>query len=222
MIRKVCGMRDPKNMLDLAATGTTVMGLIFYKKSPRYFNGELPQLPSNMALAGVFVNSSISEVTDKAETYDLSYIQLHGEETPEYCQSLKSALEEKDLSPRIIKALPVAAKEDLSPISGYKGVTDLFLFDTRGRNRGGNGEQFDWSILKDYSADTPFLLSGGIGPEDAGAIITFLASPWGARCAGIDLNSRFEIRPGLKDTRLIKEFNTQLVEGNLKQKNTQE
>ena len=211
MIRKVCGMKYPENMTGLAGTGANVMGLIFYEGSPRYFSGDLPVLPSELALAGVFVNSALPEVIEKTSRYRLSFIQLHGEESPEYCKALSAELKNYGYTADIIKAIPLAGTGDLSIAEAYDGLVQYFLFDTKGPNKGGNGYRFNWDILGGYELQTPFILSGGIGPDDAEAVNTFLGSTPGKHCSGFDLNSCFEIRPGLKNMNLIKEFNTRIT-----------
>jgi len=152
---------------------------------------------------GVFVNAAPEEVAAKCMDYRLDYIQLHGIETPQYLISLREQLPEKV---KIIKAFSIQNAEDLKRASGYEGLCDYFLFDTKTSGYGGSGEAFDWNILQQYKGFTEFLLSGGIAPDSLEALSRFQHK----LCAGVDLNSRFETAPGIKDIPLLKEFVQQL------------
>jgi phosphoribosylanthranilate isomerase len=143
---------------------------------------------------GVFVDASLDAIRQYVEDYQLDIIQLHGQESPETLKALKPL--------KLIKAFNIATPEDLQKTVAYEGLADYFLFDTKGKSVGGNGEKFDWSVLDSYQGETPFLLSGGIGSEDAQGIKTFHHP----KCIGIDLNSRFETEPGLKDITKLKQF----------------
>ena len=143
----------------------------------------------------MFVDEQIGEVQRIAGEYALDIIQLHGHESPDYIRQLH-------LSCSLIKAFNIATIDDFTACIPYEGLVDYFLFDTKGQRVGGNGQKFDWSVLKAYRGQTPFLLSGGIGPDDALRIKAFCHP----RYAGIDLNSRFELSPGLKDIDSIKRF----------------
>lgn len=209
---KVCGMKHPENMKAVAAARPDVMGLIFYEKSPRYFEGVLPELPESLKLAGVFVNAKVENVVKKAAEHGLNYLQLHGDETPEYCTALRSALKSSGSSAELIKVFSIAGEDDLSDIVKFENCADYFLFDTKGKNRGGNGLQFDWQVLRAYKLQIPFLLSGGIGPEDHEALEEFLQAPEGRNCIGIDVNSGFELEPGLKDDKRLIHFISRIRE----------
>jgi len=195
---KVCGMRDAENIREVEALGIDLMGFIFWPKSSRYVSDCPSYLPSNVKRVGVFVNENIEKVKQTAHDYALDFIQLHGSESPEYCTLLKGH--------HLIKAFNIATKVDFAQAKVYEGLVDYFLFDTKGKSVGGNGEKFDWSVLSAYDGNTPFLLSGGIGPEDAEQVKSFNHP----QCIGIDLNSRFEIAPGLKDINKLKQFLEQL------------
>lgn len=198
MLIKVCGMRDPENIRQVAATGIDWMGFIFYAKSPRRVKSIVHcQLKS----VGVFVNATPEYMMEIANRYKLDYLQLHGNESPEVCHQLQKR------GYALIKAFPVATEEDLIPTAEYEGRVDYFLFDTKCSGYGGSGKQFDWSTLAAYKGETPFLLSGGIQPDSIEAIRNFHHP----RLAGIDLNSGFEIAPGIKDVRKIKAFVRQLT-----------
>ena len=194
MIIKVCGMREAENIREVTKLGIDWLGMIFWPKSKRYVAEPPSYLPSQVKKVGVFVDASLEDIRQHIMDYDLDIIQLHGHETPEYVRALDPEI--------IIKAFNIATAEDLAQTKPYEGIVDYFLFDTKAQLPGGSGEQFDWSVLSHYEGATPFLLSGGIGPDDAERIKAFHHP----RCIGIDLNSRFELAPGLKDVNLLREF----------------
>ena len=140
------------------------------------------------------MDEDIEQVKRIAEDFDLDFIQLHGSESPAYIFQLGGL--------HVIKAFNIATAEDLEATKPYEGIVDYFLFDTKATLPGGSGQQFDWNVLEAYHGVTPFLLSGGIGPDDAERVKSY----YHPKCAGIDLNSRFEIAPGLKDADKIKRF----------------
>ena len=198
-------MRDADNIREVEALGKEfsilnsqfsidMMGFIFWPKSSRYVSVRPDYLPTKCKRVGVFVDEDIVTVKRIADEYGLNYIQLHGHESPDYCAQLKGM--------HLIKAFNIASPEDIGQTKAYEGIVDYFLFDTKGKSVGGNGEKFDWSVLEAYNGSTPFLLSGGIGPDDADRVKA-CRHP---KCAGIDLNSRFEIAPGLKDVNKLKSF----------------
>lgn len=219
---KVCGMRDPDNIAAIARLNPDFMGLIFYAPSPRYAGGLAPEaldiLSPVTKRVGVFVDADEQTVRETATKYRLNYVQLHGGESPEMCASLR-----RDYG--VIKAFGVATAADLAATQAYEGMCDLYVFDTKTPLHGGSGRRFDHSILAAYTGRTPYLLSGGITPDDAdefaasrrdtpgdtGAIVASrrLASQvaqFDSRCVGFDINSRFETAPGVKDSRLVKQF----------------
>jgi len=188
-------MRDPENIRRLGDLKPDMMGLIFHPGSPRYVSSpeELVDVFAHerqFKLAGVFVNEDISIIRHLSKLLDLEYIQLHGNESPGYCGELKSR------GFKIIKAFGISEKKDLTKVEYYEGIADMFLFDTKTKSYGGSGKKFDWSVLENYQGSAPFLLSGGIGPRDYPEI----GNP---AYAGVDLNSSFEISPGLKDISLL-------------------
>lgn len=186
-------MREAENIREVEALGIDMMGFIFWPKSKRYVS-ELPEyLPKRCKRVGVFVDEDIEQVKRIANDFALDFIQLHGSESPDFVRSLNH---------RIIKAFNIATAEDLEQTKAYEGLVDYFLFDTKAQLPGGSGQQFDWNILDAYNGDTPFLLSGGIGLDDAERVKAFHHE----KCIGIDLNSRFELAPGLKDVDEIKKF----------------
>ncbi|MDD6209806.1 MAG: phosphoribosylanthranilate isomerase [Bacteroidales bacterium] len=197
---KVCGLREPENIAALAQLPLDWMGFIFYEASPRYAGGLLPAalrvVPSRIKRVGVFVDSPFGEILQISGAYGLDTVQLHGKETPGMCRQLQSEGLE------VIKAFSIASREDTGIVELYGKCCDYYLFDTKTLLFGGSGKSFDWSVLETYNGDIPFLLSGGIGEEDAEKVASFMHS----MMAGIDLNSRFELMPGIKDVEKIKRF----------------
>lgn len=194
MMTKVCGMRDAQNIRDVESLGVDWIGMIFWPKSKRYV-AEVPSyLPEHLKKVGVFVDSTLDDILQHISDYQLDIIQLHGQESPDFAKALKPHT--------IIKAFNIEKADDLLQTEKYEGIADYFLFDTKGKMVGGNGQKFDWSVLTAYQGKTPFLLSGGIGPEDVESVKSFHHP----RCIGIDLNSRFESEPGFKDINQLKTF----------------
>jgi len=212
---KVCGMRDVENVSSLLALKPDFIGFIFYHKSKR-FVAEFPQIkfPSETKKVGVFVNETIEKVIATVEKYKLDFVQLHGNETPNYCNEiLNSHLEcsRKIVSEshklKIIKAFSVDENFDFSITKKFQKFCEYFLFDTKGTNYGGNGIKFNWEILQNYKGKVPFLLSGGISKEDAEDIKKIIHPAF----KGVDINSGFEIEPALKNIKNIKEFKNNLI-----------
>ncbi len=208
MIIKVCGLREPNNVLDIASIqGIDLIGLIFYAKSPRYVDSKetaaAVSLCRKVKIVGVFVDESLAEIVRKCELYHLDYIQLHGNETPEFIVALKQEVATKI---KFVKAFSIKSEEDLSASSAFEGLCEYFLFDTPTSGYGGSGRTFDWNVVQYYSGITPFLLSGGIGPDSIESLHNFHHRLW----AGIDLNSRFEIAPALKNVPLLTNFIQQI------------
>jgi phosphoribosylanthranilate isomerase len=195
---KVCGMREAENIREVEALGINLMGFIFWPKSSRYVSERPAYLPTQCKRVGVFVNEDAETIKRIAEDYALDYIQLHGSESSDYIHALRV----DGGFAAVIKAFNIATTADLETTKPYEDLVDYFLFDTKGKSVGGNGEKFDWSVLADYVGETPFLLSGGIGPDDAARVKAFHHP----KCIGIDLNSRFELSPALKDINKLREF----------------
>ncbi|MCE5204762.1 MAG: phosphoribosylanthranilate isomerase [Porphyromonadaceae bacterium] len=202
MIIKVCGMRDVSNIRELELLDIDWMGFIFYPGSSRYVEKGLDYIPSKVKRIGVFVDQDLQILRERAAQNQLDAIQLHGNESPGYCINLREE------GYKVIKSFGI--DEDgfvpITQLDAYEGKCDYFLFDRKTRLHGGSGMKFDWNRLADYQGDTPFLLSGGISPEDVVEIKSFIHP----RFVGIDINSRFEIEPALKDIEMIKEFVKQL------------
>ena len=199
-------MRDAENIREIERLGIDMMGFIFWPKSSRYVSERPAYLPTNCKRVGVFVDEDIEQVKRTADEYQLDMIQLHGSELPDYICGLRADVS----SPAIIKAFNIATKEDFETTKPYEGIVDYFLFDTKGPSVGGNGAKFDWTVLADYVGKTPFLLSGGIGPDDAEVLTSHLSPLTSKKCIGIDLNSRFELAPGMKDVSALRKFLNEL------------
>ncbi|MCH2215119.1 MAG: phosphoribosylanthranilate isomerase [Flavobacteriales bacterium] len=208
-------MRELENVRDVAALQPDYMGFIFYNKSKRYVfeketASQLPARPSggrSMTLdlgeiekVGVFVNEEPAEVIRICKDYGLNYAQLHGSESTEDCIAIRI----KGIN--VIKAFSVSNEIDFEELKEYEGKVDFFLFDTKTKDHGGSGRQFDWNLLKSYPLSTRYFLSGGIGVHDIIKIIE-LELP---QCEGIDANSRLEIRPALKDIEATRELISQI------------
>lgn len=208
MLIKVCGMREPENIRAVASLGVDMIGMIFYPKSPRYVQlriGMEDRLP--VQRVGVFVDESIAHILEIIGTFHLDFVQLHGNESPQFVTMLRDALKESGFSGvRLMKALSVQAPDEVDRWQAYQGLVDLLLFDTPTAGYGGSGRRFNWSLLAHYQGDIPFLLSGGIGPDDVEDILSFHHP----MLKGIDLNSRFESDPAVKDVALLRGFIHQL------------
>ena len=215
---KICGMKDPKNAKKVAALQPDYMGFIFYEKSPRSVTQEFLLQDKNIRKTGVFVDASEAFILEKVKKHELAAVQLHGNESPEFCRSLKNDIFEAGLEVQLIKVFSVGEDFDFEQLKAFENEVDFFLFDTKGKNKGGNGISFNWDILKNYDSATPFFLSGGIGPEDLPQIKDLYGffSKQGKENLfyGLDVNSRFEISPGLKNEEQLKIFRDELLKEN--------
>jgi len=200
MIIKVCGMREPENIREVLDLKPDMMGFIFYSKSPRYVPDATSiskiDFPENLIKTGVFVNEEPVTIEKIIRETGLNAVQLHGKESPEYCSQVKK------FNCTVFKAFSISEPADFEQTKHYEGVVDGFLFDTKTPAYGGSGVKFDWQMLDNYSGNTPFLLSGGISKDDAEAILQ-IKHPL---MAGVDLNSRFEIEPALKNSKDLQYF----------------
>lgn len=218
-IVKVCGLRDSENIRQVAALGVDWIGMIFWEKSPRNVTmipshaGIIPDRASLSPLAtnnsplkvGVFVDEMAQNIITRVVNFQLDLIQLHGHETPTLIRNLRRTL--ADIRPvKVIKAISVSSRDDIAAYKDYADCVDYFLFDTKCPSVGGSGQQFDWSVLDGYDGEVPFLLSGGIGPDDAERVRNFHHP----KCIGIDLNSKFETEPAMKDVAAIGKFLNEL------------
>ena len=220
-------MKYQDNMEQVAALQPDYLGFIFYEKSTRNFDAEsIPELPKIIKKTGVFVDADIDFVIDKIKKYNLQAVQLHGKESPDYCDALQNRhaelvsashkmdenlnLIQIDEKLEIVKVFSIKDEFNFDILNPYEEVCDYFLFDTKGKLPGGNGYTFNWNILKNYPSTKPFFLSGGIGLEQIENIKEFQQSKASKYCYAIDVNSKFEIEPGLKDISILKEFKNKL------------
>lgn len=192
---KICGMKYRANIQEVAALQPDYLGFIFYEKSPRFCNGELPEIPNTIAKVGVFVNAPLSEILNKIKAYNLQLVQLHGEESPEICEVLRL------INIKVIKTFSIDDTFDFETLRPYEPVCDYFLFDTKGKHYGGNGTTFNWEILKNYPSQKPFFLSGGIGLEEISKLKQLNLPIY-----ALDVNSKFETEPGLKNSNACKKI----------------
>lgn len=198
---KVCGMTDIGNVLEISSLSPDYIGFIFYPKSVRYVGDEpdpglFEAVPATIKKTAVFVNEYFEKVMEKANRYHIEHIQLHGMESPEMCKLLKSG------GKTIIKVIPGDQMNETSLLNEYASVCDYLLFDTPVISYGGSGRKFDWNHLEDLTASKPFFLSGGIGPEDAEKIVQMDYR----NLFAVDVNSRFELEPGIKDLESLRSF----------------
>lgn len=192
MIAKVCGLRKPEQV-EAIAEFSDFIGFIFYSKSPRHI--DKPVNSSNALRVGVFVNEKTEVILEKVKQHKLDFVQLHGQESPEYCLDLKSKV-------RIIKAFGIDEHFDFSQLSNYKDCSDYLLFDTKTKSHGGSGNSFDWTLLDKYEDNLPFFLSGGINAKS----LTELKKIKHPQFIGVDLNSGFESSPANKNTDQLRKF----------------
>ena len=209
---KVCGMREPENIHAVEQLGVDMIGFIFWPDSPRYvqqIRSRQDERKSGQAEAkraqrvGVFVDDMPQSIVTRVFNYHLDFVQLHGNESAVMIDNLRRTLD-PDIHPGIgiIKALSIREADDVKRWREYEGHADMLLFDTKCKCVGGSGEQFDWSVLEGYDGNIPFLLSGGIGPDDVERVKAFKHP----MCVGIDLNSKYETEPAMKDVKKLKAF----------------
>lgn len=223
---KVCGMKY--NTDEVANLHPDYLGFIFYKNSARDFNNtSIPELADAIKLVGVFVDEELEVVVDKIKQFDLQAVQLHGNESPEYCLELKGHYEKRndevissketdchnftkmsrhDGPIEVIKVFSIKDEFNFDVLNPYEDVCDYFLFDTKGKLPGGNGYTFNWNVLNSYPSSKPYFLSGGIGLNEIEKIKEFKRSPASKYCYAIDVNSKFEIEPGLKHIKDLEKF----------------
>ena len=205
---KVCGLKDPENIKAVAALAPDYMGFIFYGPSPRYVDelqsGVLDAIPHTINKTAVFVNESAETINKLIDRFNFDFIQLHGDEKPVFCNSFR----DKAI---VIKAFGINDDFDFEQLKAYKKKVDLFLFDTKTESRGGSGKTFNWDVLDNYELDIPFFLSGGLSLDNLDEVKTINHPQF----YGVDLNSKFETAPGLKDLKklgkafeIIRETNT--------------
>lgn len=209
---KVCGLKHKENIKALLAFNIDYMGFIFYSKSPRYvgedFDAEiLAQIPEDIRKVGVFVNEDVDKLISIGKKYKMNCMQLSGNETPEYCKQVKES------GFVVFKVFHLNNTFDFDSLLPYRGCCDYFLFDTKSKVYGGSGIKFDWNLLSKYKQETPFILSGGIGPADAERIKLLNHKALFA----LDVNSGFEDAPALKNVEQLKKFTQELTKKELKE-----
>jgi len=197
---KVCGITTTENIMELIPLDISRLGFIFYHMSKRYVYGKLieeglKEIPKHIKKTGVFVNAEIAEIEQIINHFHLDSIQLHGDESPEFCNHFRTRTE-------VIKTISIKDKSSFETAKLYENACDLFLFDTQSEHYGGTGKTFDWKWLEAYTLDKPFYLSGGISLENFDEIKKINHK----QLIGIDINSKFEIRPGIKDIEKIKQL----------------
>lgn len=203
---KVCGMTSADQVLQLDEMGVEFAGFIFYPKSPRYVYRFMPKATikkirgKGINKVGVFVNATVDEVLEAVDDCGLYIVQLHGDETPKYCEKIANYV-------TVVKAFRLREDDNvLWKVKDYVDIADMFLFDTEGAGYGGTGKKFDWNVLQGLNIGKPFYLSGGIGPDDIGRLHEFAQEPVAKDLFSIDVNSRFEISPGIKDMNMLQKF----------------
>lgn len=211
-------MKYVENIQQVAELQPDYLGFIFYDKSKRNFDGIIPELPKSIKRTGVFVNATIDEVVSKVDKYNLQAVQLHGDESAEFCKELCQA--ELDSASHneipkqvrneleIVKVFGIKDEFDFNILNPYLEAVDYFLFDTKGKERGGNGIAFDWKVLENYPFLKPFFLSGGIGLEQIQEINKIRKTD--LPIYALDVNSQFEIEAGLKSVENIKKFKDEI------------
>jgi phosphoribosylanthranilate isomerase len=200
---KVCGMRELENIKEVSSLQPDFMGFIFYSGSPRCIlaDFEMPQLPASIKKVGVFVNESVDRIESLIPKHGLDFVQLHGHETPEQCEKLKNS------NVKVIKTFSVDEHFDFSRTKSFEGSVDYFLFDTKGKSHGGNGQVFNWELLQKYDDTVPFFLSGGLSPENIHAVSRLRDM----NLFAVDINSGVEVKPGLKDVSQLKVLRSELL-----------
>lgn len=204
---KICGMKDSENIMEISALQPDYLGFIFWEKSKRNMTLDvIPELLETTKRVGVFVNASIQEIASKINQYQLDIIQLHGNESVIFCKNIKK------LGVEVIKVFSMDSNFNFSVVKEYVLAVDYFLFDTKGKLPGGNGITFDWNVLENYHFNVPYFLSGGIGTTEIDGLKEFLKSPAAKKCYAIDVNSRFEKKPGIKNKIKLQKFKKLLYE----------
>ncbi|WP_179333227.1 phosphoribosylanthranilate isomerase [Winogradskyella costae] len=199
---KVCGMKYKDNIQAVANLQPDYLGFIFYDKSARHFDTTIPELPKTIKKVGVFVDEELETVQEIIKRFNLQAVQLHGHESPEYCAAINEV--------EVIKVFSIKDEFNFEVLQPFEDVCDYFLFDTKGKLPGGNGYTFNWNVLEQYPSAKPYFLSGGIGVDEIEKIKHFKESLASKYCYAIDMNSKFEIEPGLKNIKELEKFITHL------------
>jgi phosphoribosylanthranilate isomerase len=207
---KVCGMTQIEQVDKLADLGVTFAGFIFYPKSPRYVFKHMTttqiRKENNINKVGVFVNAPVEEVLHMVDECRLHMVQLHGDESPKYCEKIADYVS-------VVKAFRLSDNDSVQwMIRPFMDVCDMFMFDTMGAGYGGTGKKFDWNMLQGQTIGKPFFLSGGIEPGDEEKLKTFTTEPVAKALFAIDINSKFELAPGIKELDKVRLFADNLKE----------
>lgn len=209
---KVCGMTLPEQVMALDEMGVDLAGFIFYPKSPRYVGNKISpekmrQIKGRIAKVGVFVNMPYDELMKTVEDYRLDMVQLHGDESPVFCEKVSNYV-------TVVKAFRLSDNDPIEwMVKSYHDSTDMYMFDTLGAGYGGTGKKFDWTVLKKSIIEKIYFLSGGIEAGDEEKLKEFLHEPVGKKLFAIDINSRFEVSAGVKDMEKVRKFVKNLKEG---------
>ena len=195
-------MKYKENIQAVVELQPDFLGFIFYDKSVRYFEGQMPEISKSIQKVGVFVDANMADVKNTIKAHNLDFVQLHGNESPEFCRELNEI--------KVIKVFSIKDEFDFSLLNPYEDVCDYYLFDSKGELPGGNGYVFDWNVLKNYPSTKPYFLSGGIGLDELENIKEFKNSSASKYCYAVDVNSKFEIEPGLKKIEELEKFKHEL------------
>src|SRR5260221_12881827 len=202
---KVCGMTLPEQVNALDEMGVDFAGFIFYPRSPRYMRNKITpekmkKIKGRIAKVGVFVNLPYDELMKTVEDYRLDMVQLHGDETPRFCEQVANYVS-------VIKAFRMSDNDPVEWfIRPYHEGSDMYMFDTLGAGYGGTGKKFDWNVLKNTNISKLFFLSGGIEPGDEEKLKAFAQEPAAKKLFAVDINSKFELRAGVKDIERVRKF----------------
>ncbi|NRD21572.1 phosphoribosylanthranilate isomerase [Winogradskyella eckloniae] len=191
-------MKYKDNIEAVANLQPDFLGFIFYDKSARNFDSIMPNISKSIKKVGVFVDEKLETVKETIEQYNLQAVQLHGHETPEYCAQISNV--------EVIKVFSIKDEFNFDVLQPYEEVCDYYLFDTKGKLPGGNGYTFNWNVLSHYPSTKPYFLSGGIGLNEIESVQSFLQRQESQYCYAIDINSKFEIEPGLKNIEELEKF----------------
>lgn len=201
---KICGMKYPDNIIETANLQPDYLGFIFHEPSARHFDKTIPEISNEIKKVGVFVDEKVEFISSQIEKHKLSVIQLHGHESIETCRLLMTS------GVKLIKVFSIKDSFDFSVLTPYEDVCDFFLFDTKGKLPGGNGYRFNWNVLEQYPSTKPYFLSGGIGLDQIKQLREFKKNNTSKYCYALDVNSKFEIEPGLKSIELLMELKSQI------------
>ncbi len=202
---KVCGMTLPEQVMALDEMGVDLAGFIFYPKSPRYIGNKISaekmkQIKGKIAKVGVFVNMPYDDLMKTVEDYRLDMVQLHGDETPVFCEKVSNYV-------TVVKAFRLSDNDPIEwMVKPFHDYSDMYMFDTLGAGYGGTGKKFDWEVLKKAVINKIFFLSGGIEPGDGEKLKEFIKEPAGKKLFAIDINSKFEVSSGVKDMEKVRKF----------------